>query len=208
MKNSIKLFEFSGIPVYLKYWFFILFLLISFKTIVIAFISILIHELAHAWTAKKLGYRVEKVYIDIFHGAAEIDLGYEKNYKDTLRIVSAGPLSNAVLVLLGSSLLFSGLLTEPLTGFITLFVIINLFLSLFNMLPIYPLDGGRITKAVLVNHFGQKGKKFNGYISIIFSSLLLIYSVLIFDWILIFFSLIFIIFSYYELNGENELNRK
>ena len=208
MKNSIKLFEFSGTPVYLKYWFFILFLLISFKTIVIAFISILIHELAHAWVAKKLGYRVEKVYIDIFHGAAEIDLGYEKNYKDTLRVVSAGPLSNAVLVLLGSSLLFSGLLTEPLTGFVTLFVIINLFLSLFNMLPIYPLDGGRITKAVLVNHFGQKGQKFNGYISIIFSSLLLIYSVLIFDWILIFFSLIFIMFSYYELNRNSELNRK
>lgn len=206
MKNSFKLFDFQGTPVYLKYWFLILFLFLSVKIVFIAFISVLVHELAHTWVAKKLGYNVRQVYLDVFHGAAEIDLGYQKNYKDTLKIVAAGPLSNAALVLISSSLLISGVIPEAFVSFTTMFIIINLFISVFNLLPIFPLDGGRITKAIFVNHFGKRGQFYSGIVSMTFSVLLLLYSLFSFDLILIFFSIIFIFISYYELNGRNELN--
>lgn len=207
MKNSFKLFDFHGTPVYLKYWFLILLLFLSVKVVFVAFISVLIHEMAHAWVAKKLGYPVHRIYLDIFHGAAEIDLGYQNNYKDTIRIVSAGPLSNAALVLLSSCLLFSGIIPEAFVQFTKLFIIINLFLSIFNILPIYPLDGGRITKALFLKHFGKKGQLYSGIVSMVFSILVLLYALLAFDLILIFFSIIFIFISYYELDGRNELNQ-
>lgn len=46
MKNAIKLFDFEGTPVYLKYWFFIL-LLLGIDKFISIFIAVLVHELAH-----------------------------------------------------------------------------------------------------------------------------------------------------------------
>ena len=75
------------------------------------------------------------------------------------------------------------------------------------MLPIYPLDGGRIAKSTFINYFGKKGQLYSGLLSLLLSTTLLIYSVITLDWILIFFSLLFILFSYYELKPNNELNK-
>ena len=207
MKNSFKLFDFQGTPVYLKYWFLILFLFLSVKMVLVAFVAVLVHEMAHAWVAKKLGYNVRQIYLDVLHGAAEIDLGYQNNYKDTIRIVAAGPLSNAVLALLAYCLHLCGVIPEAFLSFTTLFIVINLFLCIFNLLPIFPLDGGRISKAILLNHFGKKGQFYSGVVSMTFSILLLLYSLFTFDLILIFFSVIFIFISYHEISGRNELNQ-
>ena len=207
MKNSFKLFEMDGTPVYLKYWFFLLFLFLSLKMMFVIFVSVLVHEIAHAWVAKKLGYRVNKIFLDIFHGAAEIDLNYLSSYKDTIRIIAAGPLSNAAIVLIFSCLIFSGLVVSPaLVSLSKLFIVVNLLISIFNMLPIYPLDGGRISKAILMRYLGPKGQFFSGILSMSFSVMLFTYSLINFDLLLIFFSLIFIFLSYHEIRGKDELN--
>lgn len=203
MKNALKLFDFSGTPVYLKYWFLILFIFLSFKTIIVAFISVLIHEMAHAWVAKRLGYNVEKIYIDIFHGAAEIDQKHQENYNDSIKIVAAGPLSNLILCLIFTLLFVYVDFADPILIYVKLMIIINLFLAIFNLLPIYPLDGGRITKALFKKHLGEIGQKYSGILSLIFSILLLSYSLFAFDWILIIFSIIFVLFSYYEINNKD-----
>jgi len=207
MKNAWKLFEYKDTPVYLKYWFFGIMLFVPLTWVVSIFVAILIHELSHVRTAKKLGYKTDYVFIDIFHGGALIDSSYTRNNKDNLLIALAGPMSNLFLAL-GTFLittLFVSVNPEvniesPVTGFLAEFTGINVILFVFNLLPIYPLDGGRISKSIFRMIFGQdKGRKVNGFLSLVLSLSALTYSIINFDIILIIFSIIFMIASFNEL---------
>jgi len=196
MKNSFKLFDFMGTPVYLKYWFFILLplFLLQFGNLTTAldyflsiFAAVLVHELAHTAVAKKFNHYVEHVYLDLLNGAAAIDTTYSP-YNQTILIVAAGPLSNLALYLIGHYL---GL---------DVFAQINMFLFIFNILPIYPMDGGRICKAICQWLTKPSlGRKINGYISIVASSLLLIVSLMTSSIIMALFSALFIFMSYKEI---------
>jgi stage IV sporulation protein FB len=204
MKNAFKLFDFMGTPVYLKYWFFILLPLFMLQSggfteqgfltgldwFLSIFAAVLLHELAHTAVAKKLNHPVDHVYLDVFNGAAAIDTTYS-SYKDTILIVLAGPLSNLVLWIIGSYL---GL---------DIFVQVNMFLFIFNILPIYPMDGGRICKAICQWMTKPSlGRKINGYISIIFSSLLFIASIMTTNVIMAIFAVFFIFLSYKEIEQK------
>ena len=174
MKNSFKLFYFFGTPVYLKYWFFILLILgpISFISILLA---VLIHELAHAYIAKKVGCNVSSVFIDILYGAALIDMN-NTSHKEDIYIISAGPLSNLLLFIFGY-LLIGYVDTGFMLDFLTTFNKVNLTLFIFNILPIFPMDGGRISKSTLSIIFGNKlGKYRAGVLSIITCTLLMLIS--------------------------------
>lgn len=109
MKLELKMFDFKGSPVYLKLWFLLMFAWVSPSMVAVIFLSILAHELAHAFVANRLGYRVRRVYIDIFFGAAEIDLEYCSE-RDLIPIVAAGPLINLGLffISLGCVMAFPG----------------------------------------------------------------------------------------------------
>lgn len=198
MKNTFKLFDFMGTPVYLKYWFFILlplFMLQSdFNTALNYFLSIfgavLIHELAHTAVAKKLKHPVDHVYLDVFNGAAAIDTTYS-SYKDTILIVFAGPLSNLILYFIGYYLDLS------------IFSMVNLFLFVFNILPIYPMDGGRICKAICQWITKPSvGRKINGYISIVSSILLFVFSIMTHNLLMAVFSALFVFYSYKEIEQK------
>jgi stage IV sporulation protein FB len=174
MNNSIKLFDFYGTPVYLKYWVFVLLLLgpIFFVSILIA---VLIHELAHAYVAKKVGCNVSSVFIDILYGAALIDME-DTSHKEDIYIIFAGPLSNLLLFLLGY-LLIGHVDTGLLFDFLTTFNKVNLTLFVFNILPIFPMDGGRISKSILSIIFGDRlGKYRAGILSLITCTLLILVS--------------------------------
>ena len=204
MKNTFKLFDFMETPVYLKYWFFILLplfilqsggfteqgLLTGLDLFLSIFVAVLIHELAHTAVAKKLKHSVEHVYLDVFNGAAAIDTTYLA-YKDTILIVLAGPLSNLVLYFIGYYL---GL---------DIFSSVNIFLFIFNILPIYPMDGGRICKAIC--QWVTKpsiGRKINGYISIVFSILLFIFSIMASYLLMAIFAALFVFYSYKEIEQK------
>jgi len=201
MKNAFKLFDFMGTPVYLKYWFFILLPLFILKQgfsdgldwFLSIFAAVLLHELAHTVVAKKLNHYVGHVYLDVFNGAAAIDTTYS-SYKDTILIVFAGPLSNLVLWFIGSYL---GL---------DIFTQVNLFLFVFNILPIYPMDGGRICKAICQWLTKPSiGRKINGYISMIASILLFIFSIMFYHEngvIMAVFSALFVFISYKEIEQK------
>jgi len=204
MKNAFKLFDFMGTPVYLKYWFFILLPLFMLQSggfteqgfltgldwFLSIFVAVLVHELAHTAVAKKLNHYVEHVYLDVFNGAAAIDTTYSP-YNQTILIVAAGPLSNLVLWFIGSYL---GL---------DIFAQVNMFLFIFNILPIYPMDGGRICKAICQWMTKPSiGRKINGYISIICSSLLFISSIMTSNIIMAIFAAFFIFLSYKEIEQK------
>jgi Zn-dependent protease len=170
MKQSFRLFNFQGAPVSISIWFFLLFLMLPPIAVVAVFTSVLIHELAHAWMANRKGYQVYGVSIDILSGAASIDSNMHD--RDSIPIVAAGPISTLMLCV-------SSYFLEPFIPgiFITYMFNINLFLFIFNILPIYPMDGGQIVRSLAnLSSDRYKYRRMANWISLIFSGLLLVYA--------------------------------
>lgn len=115
------------------------------------FTSVLVHELAHSYVAKKNGLPVKRIVLFLFGGVSEIE-EEPKSPGLELRVAMAGPASSFMIGaalglawrLLGE-LRFSPLIVAPLEygSFI------NVMLGGFNLLPAFPLDGGRILRAAL-----------------------------------------------------------
>jgi Zn-dependent protease len=183
MKQSFKLFEFQKAPVTLSVWFLLLFAILPVNMVISIFISVLVHELAHAWVANRKGYQVYGINIDILSGSASIDNNIHE--RDSIPIVAAGPISNAVLAIIGLISIY----ILPV-DFIVSFITVNIVLFIFNILPIFPMDGGRIVRDLLVLKMKdrRKARDIAASISLLFSILLLIYSIYTLSFILILFS--------------------
>lgn len=107
-------------------------------------LALLVHELGHLFTARGLGYRVSAWELWPFGAALETDM--DTGGREPLFVALAGPLCG--LGAAGMSLLFVRLL--PVTaGVMEPFFLQNLTLSLVNLLPAEPLDGGRALAALL-----------------------------------------------------------
>ena len=195
MDLQIKLFNFKGIPVYLKLWFFLLLFWLPPVFVVSIFISILLHEMGHAYMAKKYGYTVDNIQIGLFAGQANMDIN-SITERDMIRIVGAGPWVNMVLISLS---IFSNV-AFPCQFFNSMYIV-NLFLFIFNIIPIFPLDGGRILRSILILKMKDRAKsiKISAWISLICSCLLLVYYLMSFSLIGIIFSILFIAYSMKEL---------
>lgn len=171
MKQSFKLFNFQGTPVYLSIWFFLLFLLFSVPVTIGIFVSVLIHEIGHAWMANRKGYNVYSISIDMISGAASIDSNMHD--RDSISIVAAGPISTLLLAILS----YVGLIIFP-SSFLESMLSINIFLFVFNILPIYPMDGGQIVRSFAnLSRNRYRARKVASVISLIFSLALVLYGI-------------------------------
>ena len=132
---KFKLFNFVGAPVRLSLLFFFLLPIVGFDipTFVSVFVAILVHEMAHAFVAHRKGYIVYGIDIDLFAGAAALDANMHQ--RDSMHVSLAGPLSNLFLAGLAMVLI-------PYFPHMGTFLGVNVFLFVFNILPIYPMDGG------------------------------------------------------------------
>lgn len=186
----MKLFSFKGTPVYLKFPFLLLFLIIKPSMVVLLFISLLIHELAHTYVAKKLNYDVNSVVLNFFNGYAEVDLN-KLTPLDTIKIVIAGPLSNLFLYIL-SSLIYFKFTNEYIHDLSW----ININLFLFNILPIFPLDGGHVLLSIfkLKTKDDIKSTKYISIVSIITAILLMVF---IQSYVIVIFSIFLILLNTY-----------
>ncbi|QCP91776.1 site-2 protease family protein [Haloarcula marismortui] len=113
------------------------------------FASVALHELGHAWAAMRYGLRVEAITLWILGGLASLE-AIPKEWNRELVIALAGP---AVSILTGLAC-YAALFALPASAQVTLFVIgwlavTNIFLAVFNMLPAFPMDGGRVLRALL-----------------------------------------------------------
>lgn len=171
MNFKIKLFSFKGIPVYIKPLFLLLFVFLKLPLVISIFVAVLLHELAHAWFAKYYNLPVESIWIDILNGAAEIDL---KNATpgQSIGVVIAGPLINLLFFFL-SLLAYVKFRHE----YFMTFSWVNLNFFIFNILPIFPLDGGRIARDIitLITKNKQKSIVIGSYLSIITSVIVAYY---------------------------------
>lgn len=201
MKFTFRLFEFMGSQVYLKIWFFLFLALLPFYDFLAVFVGILVHEMAHIYVAKKLNYRTGDITIDLFYGHAGIS--DVKNHNDNIAISAAGPLSNFIIMLICYALKLFIPEGSVFYDIASSFQNINFFLFFFNILPILPMDGGRISKSVLSKFFGNlKGAFYNGILSLTLSVTLFVVAMVYSQVILAIFSLLFAFLSYKEIENN------
>ncbi|MCA9514633.1 MAG: site-2 protease family protein, partial [Myxococcales bacterium] len=111
--------------------------------------SVLLHELGHALVARRYGVRTREIVLLPIGGAALL-VEHPREPMHELWIALAGPLVSLVLAGVG----FIGFLVAPLVGLADL-AYINLALGLFNLIPAFPLDGGRVLRALLARWMGS-----------------------------------------------------
>lgn len=110
------------------------------------FVIVLIHELGHVAMARELGWTVKEVQILPFGGVATMEDSYATDPMDEIVVALAGPFLNVVMMGVSYLFWYVGIWTEEWAYF---FLVSNATIALFNLLPIWPLDGGRIVLAVL-----------------------------------------------------------
>jgi Zn-dependent protease/CBS domain-containing protein len=114
-------------------------------------VSIVFHELWHSLIARRFGLPMKGITLFIFGGVAEMS-EEPPSPKAEFFMSAAGPLSSIILggVLFGIWFLLEGTgFSPPILGVINYLAIINLILAGFNLLPAFPLDGGRILRSIL-----------------------------------------------------------
>ena len=186
MKTDYELFKVSDIPVSISLWFLLLLPLSGFNLplVISIFIAVLGHELGHALTAQKLGYRSYGINIGFFAGTAQVDSNMHP--RDNIKVVAAGPLVNLALFLL------------TINFGIPEFSSVNLFLFIFNILPVYPMDGGHLLKDILMLNMRNRRNAFR--ISMSISSVVAILSIIV--CVLagqLIMAVIFAVFFYYSM---------
>jgi Zn-dependent protease len=148
--------------------------------------------MAHAYIANRKGYNVYGIHIGLFNGVAAIDTNIHE--RDSIPILAVGPLSNFLLYLI--SMLLN---IQFQNQFLSDMMNVNLFLFIFNILPIYPMDGGHILRDFLFRKINRSNANYlSSGISFIFSIIILSYS-LYNDYI--FISLLSLFFIYQSIKG-------
>ena len=117
-------------------------------TAILFFASVLIHELGHSVVALRKGVPVRSITLFIFGGVAQIG-GEPPTARAEFRIAIAGPLTSLGLAGIFGLLKLAGAFNPVLAAPVTYLGRINLMLALFNLIPGFPLDGGRMLRAVL-----------------------------------------------------------
>jgi len=171
-KRRLLLTHVYGIPILLDYRWFVFLLLMawlttssipeelvedtSFRvllgtiTVIIFFSSIVLHELAHAFIARREGIQVLEILLHPFGGLAR--LGREPdNPGAEFRIAIAGPLASFIIsfFFIGLFAISRSIETDILSALFFLLFLLNFLLAVFNLFPGYPLDGGRVLRAIL-----------------------------------------------------------
>ncbi len=177
MRSNIKLGTISGIEIGLHYSWFIIAALIAFSlsehfrqvnpswgpgliwiaalvTAVLFFVTLLLHELAHSLVAQARGLKVRAITLFALGGVSQIQ-DDATDAKTELLVAIAGPVAS-LIISVGCLSIALGLgwhrSTEPQTavsGVLVWLGYINIALAVFNMIPGFPLDGGRVLRAIV-----------------------------------------------------------
>jgi Zn-dependent protease/CBS domain-containing protein len=174
MRGSIRLFKVADISINIHITFLLLLLLFLnmglrwLFLIVGIFCFVTLHELSHSLVAKRFGIKVKEITLLPIGGVASMTKMPEKPYQEFL-ISLAGPMLNIAVVvifffplyfLFGPGVMFHPLSVETASLTIMHLYWINLILAVFNLIPAFPMDGGRILRALLAQKMGyQKATK-------------------------------------------------
>jgi Zn-dependent protease len=170
--GSFRLFRVAGIEVFLHWSWFIVavfeinnrrdhysFLAWNVAEYVALFVIVLLHEFGHALACRQVGGQANRIVLWPLGGLAFV--APPQRPGATLWSIAAGPLVNLLLLPIAILLALAGQWTgwgdalPDMQNFLWAMVYINIGLLLFNLLPIYPLDGGQILRSLLWFVFGR-----------------------------------------------------
>lgn len=130
-----------------SFWVFVIFLIYfkEFNLLISTLISLVLHEAGHYCVAKKLGYKLNQVKL-MPYGASLSGEDVFIESKHELMIAIAGPITSLIITMIIISLWW---IFPQISNITSTFASVNLSLSVVNLLPCYPLDGGRILNSIL-----------------------------------------------------------
>jgi Zn-dependent protease/CBS domain-containing protein len=120
------------------------------------FTGVILHELGHSLVARRLGYPIASITLWIFGGIAQLD-EMPEDWRHELVIAIAGPIVSVALGVVS----YAAFLAVPRSGSVTVaaaafllgyLAVMNVALAAFNMLPGFPMDGGRVLRALLARN--------------------------------------------------------
>ncbi len=177
-KKGFRIARFRGISIDLHWsWFIVFFLLLwvvlqffqlntasstallipmSLVTTFLFFVSVLLHELSHSIVANRNGIPIRRITLFVFGGVAQMSKDVTSPGVE-FKMAIAGPLCSYVLsILFGGAVYLTYILgwTTIQFGFVLL-AGVNFALGTFNLIPGFPLDGGRILRSLLWRHWGD-----------------------------------------------------
>jgi Zn-dependent protease/CBS domain-containing protein len=123
---------------------------IAILSAVLFFGSVLVHELAHALVSQARGIRVQDITLFLFGGATRARVE-SRGPGDEFLIAAVGPLTSGILAALFGTIAGLGgdVLSRPLAGTLGYLAWTNLLLAGFNLVPGFPLDGGRLLRSAI-----------------------------------------------------------
>jgi Zn-dependent protease len=171
LNNSIRLFTVRGIEVGVHYSWLVIFALLTWSlsvyalppqlprlpaleywilgaiTAILLFVSVLIHELAHSFVALARGLQARSITLFIFGGVSNLS-GDAKSASTEFVVAIVGPLTSFALAAIAWAVAtFVDIrIVDVVASYL---VFINLSLGIFNLIPGFPLDGGRVLRAIL-----------------------------------------------------------
>jgi len=171
MKWSWRILRIAGIGIYVHFTFLLLPLWIGFTFfserhqwidaalgvgfVFLLFVIVVLHELGHAITARRFGIRTRDITLLPIGGLARLERMPE-DPKQELLVALAGPAVNVCLAVLLFAAIGAGGQLERLaylslagSGWLATFMWVNIVLAAFNLVPAFPLDGGRVLRALL-----------------------------------------------------------
>lgn len=226
MKANLNLGKYYGTEVQIHWTFFLLIawivfsevlsgatidrILFNLQFILAILICVLFHELGHMLVSKKFGITTKKMVLLPIGGISTVEKT-TKSPKEEVLITLAGPMVNIVIALilffvipvrefisLNLGEYFTALNDFSIKTFLFFLFIVNVALAVFNMIPAFPLDGGRILRALLNVKFTRAKATFLATrISNVIAIVLLLIG-LLFNPILVFLSLFLLIGSFSE----------
>lgn len=173
-KGAFKIFRLAGINVYLHWsWFIVAILIIQLRSdaysspvwnvleYLALFLIVLIHEFGHQLACRSVGGKTNEIVLFPLGGVAYVTPPQRPGAQ--LWSIAAGPLVNVLLIPILTALLFlvgghpslHGIEPNEIAGFLNDIWFINFGLLVFNMMPVYPLDGGQILRSLLWFVFGR-----------------------------------------------------
>lgn len=173
MVSRILRWNYKKIPIHPTFLLLFLWFILTknISTFLLFTFVVLTHEYGHYLVAKKCGYKLDSFIIAPYG----VNLNYKEmafDSKDEILIALAGPLVNIILSFLVVSLWW---ILSNLYNYTSDFVNQSLMLGLFNLLPCYPLDGGRIFIGLISQNMERKkAVKIIYYLNYLFSALLLV----------------------------------
>ena len=132
----------------------------SLAFVVLLFLCVLLHEFGHIFTARAFGVPTPYVTLLPIGGVAQLERIPEEPWEEFL-IAIAGPLVSVVITIV--LVAFAGAQLSPSSAtavdnmqipLVDRLAVVNLFLVLFNLIPAFPMDGGRVLRALLASRFG------------------------------------------------------